>query len=235
MRLRVLLLLVAGSIPAPAIAGDAHLFSGVDVFGSAVLGSSKTTDGGAPVAGGGIVGNLRFGPAIAIGGHVGYQFDNPFSAFLSYRYTQGDVGWDVSFPRVGVSSGFEGSSISNALLGNVGYQMPLSETTAVTAHAGVGLSINTLSGVTEFDNQTGQFLATLADHSVWSSAAQIGLGIEHEINSSAKLSLGTSLLYLGGFETDAFRTGNLGTTEINPYRLNDVWTTGLNLSLRFEF
>ena len=49
------------------------------------------------------------------------------------------------------------------------------------------------------------------------------------------LGLDASIAYYGGFETGNNRSGNLGITSINPYRIDDVWRANLGGSFRFKF
>ena len=226
---------VAAFIPAPALADDTGFFAGLDLSGGAAFGSSGTTDGGAPWAGGGVVGNVKFHGAVGIGGEIGYRFDPALSAFVSYRHSQGGVNWDVDFPAFGIVSGFEGTAASDAVMANLGYDFALSGDTTLRASAGVGLSFNTLSDVVEKDGASGLFLADIAGHTHVSPAAQLGAGIRHRLAPSAILGLDAALSYNGGFATGTTRSGNLGVTPINPYGIDDVWRANIGASLRFEF
>src|SRR5690554_2854137 len=114
-------LLAASLFPLSASAEDIGLFGGLDLSGGVASGSSGTTNGGNPVAGGGIVENVEFGNTVGIGGHVGYRFDPAWSAFLSYQHVRGDVSWDAVFPLFGVTSNFDGTAISNVVLANLAY------------------------------------------------------------------------------------------------------------------
>lgn len=223
------------AVPVSAFAGERGFFAGPDVFGGAAFGSSSTTNGGMPAVGGGIVGDVKFGETWGIGGHVGYRFDPAMSAFISYQHIRGDVGWNAIFPLYGVSSRFEGSAISNALLGNIAYEFPLSAATTVKTTVGLGLTFNTLSGVVETDRASGLFLTDVANHTKIGAIAQVGLGIQHKIAQNVVVGLDGSIAYAGGFETGNIRSGNLGITDINPYAIDDVWRANLSGSIRFEF
>lgn len=127
-------------------------------------GSSSTKNGGWAVAGGGVVENVKFGGTVRIGGHVGYRFNPALSVFISYQHVRGDVSWDANFPMIGQASRFSGSATSDAILGNVAYDLPLSNATTVRATAGLGLTFNSLSGVVETDKTTSEFLSDVENH-----------------------------------------------------------------------
>jgi len=236
MHLRPLALACVVAMALPATAqGEDGVFAGLDILGGMASGSSSTTNGGAPIAGGGVVDNVKFGNTVGIGGHIGYRFDPARSVFISYQHIRGDIGWNANFPLYGVSSRFDGTAISNAILGNVAYEIPLSGATAIRTTAGLGLTFNTLSGLVETDVATGLFLANPAAHTKISPIAQIGVGLRHKIAASTTLALDSTIAYAGGFETGKTRTGNLGVTEINPYKIDDVWRANLAASIRFKF
>jgi hypothetical protein len=228
-------LVAASLLPVSALAKDTGFFTGLDLSGGKAFGSSKTTDGGAPWAGGGVVDNVRFGRTFGIGGHVGYRFDSALSGFISYQHVRGDVSWDAAFPMFGVSSDFKGTAISNVVMGNLAYDFALSDTTSIQAIAGAGLSFNSLSDVVETDVGTGLFLSDVKDHTRTSPAAQIGMGVRHKITPDIVLGLNASVNYTGGFETGNTRSGNLGITPITPYKIDDVWRVSLGALIRFEF
>ncbi len=122
--------------PATALAEAPGLFAGVEVTAGTASGSSGTRDGGAPFAGGGIVGNVQFGETLGIGGHVGYQFDTALSVFASYQHVRGDIGWNADFPAIGASSRFDGSALSDVILGNVAFDLALSDATTLSFAGG---------------------------------------------------------------------------------------------------
>ena len=186
---------------------------------------------GAPFAGGGIVENLEFGETIGLGGHFGYRFESSFSTFLSYQHARGSIGWDAVFPLISAASSYQGDALSNTVMVNVGYDWALTEATFIGASAGVGLSVNTLSGVVETDRPSGLFLSDVKDHSRVSPAAQVALSVQHTFASGLELGLNAAVSYTGGFDTGDTRVGNLGITAINPYRIDDVWRAGLGASL----
>jgi len=233
----LLRLAVLGTIafPVSALAAEQGFFAGLDASTGAAFGSSKTTNGGAPFAGGGVVDSVKFGAAWGIGGHVGYQFDPAMSAFISYQSIWGGVRWNTNYPSVGASSKFDGMAISNVILGNVAYEFPLSDATTLRTTAGLGVAFNTLSNVTETDRPTGIFLAGLASHTKVGPAAQVGLGFRHRIAPNTVLGLDGLVAYTGGFETGNTRNGNLGTTGINPYRIDDVWRASVSASIKASF
>lgn len=150
----VLAFMVLASGPATVSAAEHGIIAGLDVSTGIASGSSSTTDGGAPFAGGGAVTHVKLGEVTGIGAHIGYQPDPAVSVFISYQHVRGDIGWEAVFPLIGVASEFEGSAISNAVT--------------------------------------------------------------------------------GGFETGNTRVGNLGGTDINPYRISDVWRTSLVASIEFR-
>lgn len=219
----------------PVLAQDAGLFSGVDVSAGIASGSSDTTDGGALFGGGGVVENVEFGPALGIGGHVGYRFDPTLSAFISYRYESGDVSWDANFPTLGGGSRFAGNAISNTILANLAYDLTLSEATSIELSAGIGIALNTLDGVTETDIGTGTLFADVEDHTRLTPAAQVGVGIRHRLGPEATLGVDASLAYAGSFETGDSRDVSGSVTAINPYEIDNVWRARLTASLQFAF
>jgi len=228
--------LIAGSlVPAAALAGDNRVFVGLDLSGGKAFGSSQTTDGGASWAGGGVVKNVKFGNTVGIGGHAGYRFDPAFSGFVSYQHVGGGVSWNADFPLFGVASAFKGTAISHIFMGNLAYDLALSDTTSLRASAGAGFSLNAFSKIVETDVGTGFFLSDVEDHTKVNAAAQIGAGFEHRITEHLALGLDATVSYTGGFETGATRSGNLGVTPITPYKIDDVWRAGLKASVRFEF
>jgi hypothetical protein len=231
----LVLAFIAAALPATAFAGEPGFFAGLDVVGGIAAGSSGTINGGAPFAGGGVVNTVKFGKTTGIGGHIGYRFDPSASVFISYQHIQGDIGWNANFPAVGVASGFEGSAISNAVMGNVAYEFPLTTATAIRTTAGLGFTFNTLTGIAETDKATGIFLDDVADHTTIRPTAQIGAGIRHEIAPNITLGLDASIAYAGGFETGNTRRGNLGITDINPYRIDNVWRANFGASIRVAF
>jgi hypothetical protein len=235
LKLWISALIAASLVPVSARAEDTGFFAGLDWSAGMASGSSKTTNGGAPWAGGGVVSNVKFGGTIGIGGHAGYRFNPALSGFISYQHVRGDVSWDATFPLFGVSSDFKGTAISNVIMGNLAYDFALSDTTSIRTSVGIGLSFNSLSNVVERDVATGLFLADVADRTRTSPAAQIGAGIQHRIAPHAVLGLNASVSYTGGFETGDTRSGNLGVTPITPYKIDDVWRTNLTASLRFAF
>ncbi|WP_318912990.1 hypothetical protein [Shinella zoogloeoides] len=113
--------------------------------------------------------------------------------------------------------------------------MPLSEATTLRGTAGLGLTFNTLSGVTETDRGTGSFVSDVADHTKIGPVAQVGAGVWHRITPKAVLGLDALVSYAGGFETGNTRFGNLGTTPINPYEIDRVLRVNLGASIRFAF
>lgn len=234
-RLWVPATVVAMTLPAPAFAQDSGVFAGLDVSAGLASGSSSTTDGGAPFAGGGVVENVDFGTTVGIGGHLGYRLNPAFSAFVSYQHSRGDVSWDADFPLIGAASAFEGTAVSNAVMANIGYDVPLSGATSLEFTAGAGLSFNVLSGVVETDKATGIFLSDVAEQTRTSPVARIGAGLRHQVSPGVALGLNLSASYGGGFETGDTRSGNLGITEINPYEIDDIWRVDLGASVRFRF
>src|SRR5690606_23175705 len=210
-------------------------FVGLDASVGTVSGSSNTTDGGAPFAGGGVVRNVDFGTATGFGGHVGYRFNAAVSAFVSYRRLSSDVRWDADFPLAGVASSFRGKAVAHAVTANIGYDLAISDAVTARAAAGAGLTFNVLSDVVETDQGSGLFLADVARRTRTKPMAQLSLGIEHRISPGVAAGLTASASYGGGFETGDTRVGNLGVTDINPYRIGHIWRTGLAASVRFRF
>jgi hypothetical protein len=89
--------------------------------------------------------------------------------------------------------------------------------------------------VVETDQASGLFLADVASRTRTEPMAQLSLGIEHRISPGVSAGLTASASYSGGFETGDKRIGNLGVTDINPYRIGHIWRTDLAASLRLRF
>ena len=221
--------------PASASAGETGFFLGPDLSGGLAFGSSSTTNGGSAWAGGGIVSNVGFGTTVGIGGHAGYRFGPALSAFVSYEHAWGDVSWNATFPMMGVASLFKGAAISDVVMGNIAYDLVLSDRTTLRAGFGAGLSFNSLAGVVETDVASGGLVARLADHTRTSPAVRIGAGIEHRVGARTVLGLNTAVSYVGGFETGNTRSAGGAAMPIGPYRIDDVWRASLGASMRFEF
>lgn len=239
-KLSISTLIAALLVPVSAFAEDVQVegtgfFTGLDLSAGMAFGSSRTKDGGASWAGGGVVDNVKFGGTIGVGGHVGYRFNTALSGFISYQYVQGDVSWDAMFPLIGAASDFKGAAFSNVIMANLVNDFALSDTTSIRGSIGVGLAFNSLSDITETDAGSGLFLSDVRDHTEMSPAAQIGAGLWHKVASNAVFGLGASVSYTGGFETGDTRSGNLGVTPITPYKIDDVWRTNLSASIRFRF
>src|SRR5690606_26481513 len=97
---------------------------------------------------------------------------------------------------------------------------PLSDTLAVSVSAGVGITFNTLSDVVETDVGTGAFLSDVGRHTQAGPVARLGLGIQYRLTQKMRLGLDASFVHAGGFRTADTRSGNLGVTEIVPYRID---------------
>lgn len=217
-----------------AYAQESGFFAGVDMSGGTTQGSSSTRDGGAPFAGGGIVNKLKLGNTVGFGGHVGYRFSD-LSVFLSYQHVRGSVSWNADFPAIGSTSNYAGSAITDAVLANVAYDWPLTHVLAFRASAGLGVAFNTLSGVVENDQATGAFLSDVGNHTQVSPAAQVGVGFRYKPMPRMALGLDAVVAYTGGFRTADTRTGNLGVTQIVPYRIDNVWRPTLLVSFQYRF
>lgn len=234
MRVRLLALtsVLLAAWPTAGFAENRGVIAGLDIGLGTARGSSKTTDGGAPFAGGGIAGDVEFGTATAIGGHIGYRVDPALSLTLSYRHVRGDIRWSADFPQIGAMSRFEGAAISNVILGNVAYTLPISRAVGVDLGAGAGLTINRLSRVNETDGSTGIFLSQVASRSKIYPAARVAAGMHYWIMPGAALGVDAAFGYAGGFVTGSTRSGNLGITAINPYRIGNVWRADIGASFR---
>ncbi len=228
-------ILAASLVPLSAQAEKDDIFAGLGLSTGIARGSSNQTDGGAAGVGGGIVENIKFGNARGFGGHVGYRLSPAWSTFASYQHLRGDVSWDARFPAINAISSFAGKATSNLILANLGYDLPISDSTAFTAGLGLGASFNSLSNVVEINQPGNSFLSDVGDNTQISPAAQISIGLEHKIMPHALLKLDATFAYTGGFETASTRTGNLGTTPITAYEINHVWRTGIGASLRLAF
>ena len=229
---------LVATLPVAAQAKDQDFFIGVDVLGGVASGSSSTKNGGGVLPlfnGDGVVDHVHFGEMIGIGGHIGYRLNPTWSATISYQHFRGDVRWDATFPTYGGASGFDGKATSNVIIGHIAYTRPLSEATSASVKAGLGVAFNRLSKVAETDMASGLFVSDLAAHTKTSPTAQIGLGIEHKLTPGMSVGLDAAFAYAGGFETGNTRSGNLGVTSINPYKIDDVWRGTLGASLKVAF
>ncbi len=232
---RILLACLTGLVPVAAQAEDGPLFAGIDLAAGLAAGTSSTTNGGAAFAGGGVVNNIGFDPALGLGGHLGYRFDPAWTGQLRYSHTRGGVRWDADFTLIGATSQFAGTASSDVIMGQVNHDWALSPSTALTTGLGLGVSFNTLSGVVETDQGTGTFLSDVEHHTMINPAAQLQLGLEHTLAPGAILGLEAGVAYAGAFETGATRRGNLGVTSIQPYRLDHVWRASLGASFKVSF
>jgi opacity protein-like surface antigen len=222
-------------LPACACAAESGFFGGIDVSASRMHGSSDTRDGGAAFAGGGVVGNVKFGNAAGIGGEFGYRFDSPWSASIGYQHVRGRIGWEADFPMFDIASRFAGHATGNAIMANVAREFPLSDAVAIRAFAGMGITYNTLSDVVETDVGTEAFLSDVGRHTRTGPVARLGLGIQYRLTRKMLLGLDASYVHAGGFRTADTRSGNLGVTEIVPYRIDRAKRTDLAVSLRRDF
>jgi len=240
MRIKGLILsaIFVATLPVAARAEDRDFFAGVDVLGGVATGSSSTKDGGGVLPsfnGDGVVENVRFGGLVGIGAHIGYRFKPSWSAIVSYQHVRGNVSWDARFATYGGRSSFDGTASSDVIMGSIAYARPLSEATSVSVKAGLGVTFNRLSDLVETDRGTGLFGSDVAGHTKTGPTAQIGLGIQHRLSPSATIGLDAAFAYVGGFETGNTRNGNLGVTNINPYKIDDVWRGTLGVSLKVAF
>lgn len=229
--------LAAMLVASPALADDTGFFVGGGVFAEKAFGSSSTINGGALWGGGGIVDNVRFGTGAGGGLQAGYRFDDARSVFVSYDYSRSDVDWDAAFPALGpgVKSRFDGTAVSNALMGNFAYDFALSDATKLQTSVGAGLSLNTLLNVRESDFSNGGFISNLENHTQISPVAQLGASLTHHITPGITLSLNASASYTRGFETGNSRSDNVVTTDITPYEIENIWRTKVGTALRFAF
>lgn len=218
------------AFPVMTLAHERGFFAGIDTTVGIAQGSSSTKNGSG-FGGGGVANDVKFGNTVGIGAHVGYQFDHALSALISYQHTQGDVDWRVDFPTQ--ATNISGTATSNAILLNLAYDWHASDDTIIRATAGAGPTFNTLSKMTE--TQEGEFLSNPEKHTMVSPMVQLGASIQHYLSPRAVLSLNATVAYTGGFRTGDTRTGNLGRTNINPYKIDDVWRAGLGVSMQVRF
>lgn len=233
----IMLSLMAASmvLSEPAIADESGFFAGVDAFGTSTRASSNTRNGGAAFAGGGVVKNVDFDGAAGIGGHAGYRFDSAWSAFASYGYSRGDVSWDAVFPAFGVASSFSGSATTQMVLGNVAYDFAITPKATASISAGAGIAFNALSDVVERDKPTSLFLSDVKNHTQASPVVRIGVGYRYRVTRHVVLGADAAVARMGGFRTGDTRSGNLGVTDITPYRMHDAWQASLGASMRILF
>ncbi len=223
-------------LPSLGFAQEPGFFAGLDTSVGIAQGSSGTSDGGAPFAGGSVISDVKFDHTTGIGGHFGYALDSSWSLFLSYQYVRSDIQWDASFPNYyGAASHFSGKAVSNTVLANVGYDVALTDAFSFRATAGLGVAFNSLSDVTETDQPTSLFLSDVADHTESSPAAQLGVGLRYALARNTVIGLDAAVAYVGDFRTGDERTGSLGVTEINPYKIDDVWRESLGASIEVSF
>ena len=229
--------LAAMLVASPALTDDTGFFVGGGAFAEKAFGSSSTTNAGASWGGGGIVDNVRFGTGVGGGLHAGYRFDDARSIFMSYDYSRSDISWEAAFPALGpnTKSRFDGTAVSNALMGNFAYDYALSDATTLQTSVGAGLSLNTLLNVRESDFSSGGFTSNLENHTQISPVAQVGASLTHHITPGITLSLNASASYTRGFETGNSRSDNVVTTGITPYEIENIWRTKVGASLRFAF
>lgn len=231
----LLAIAVSSVFSTSAFAEESGFFVGIDVSGGVAHGSSDTKNGGG-FGGGGVVDDVKFGNTVGIGGHVGYRFNSSWSTFLSYQHFRGDIDWDANFPPpILGSTHFSGTARSDVLMANVAYAFPLSEATDFRVSGGLGVSFNKLSDVVETVQGTGQFVSDVHSDTKVSPAARIAAGIQHKLSPDVVFGLDASLAYAGKFRTGDTRFGNLGTTSINPYEIDDAWRASLTASLLFRF
>lgn len=217
-----------------AVAED--FFAGLDVSWGKVSGGSRTTNGGGAIGGGGTVYDLAFRQSLGVGMHAGYRLDHAFSASVSYEYIQTGVSWKASYvdPLAG-DGAFDGSAVSNLLMANATFRHPISDSTSFELRGGLGAAINVLANVVETDITSGALVSNVGQGVSVSPAARLGVGLSHEIAPHALLALNTSATYLGGFTTGETRFGNLGTTAITPYTIENAWRAEISASLRVGF
>lgn len=235
-------LIIALILPVPVIAENAGFFAGIDASSGIAHGHSNTKNGGGdPInnipGAGGIVENVKFKEVNGIGAHVGYQFNDTLSAFISYQHIRSKVSWDANFPLFGggVASSFNSTATSNALFGNIACEWALTDLTAIKTSAGLGFTYNTLSSTKEIDKASGLFLSKVASHREISPAMQLAGGLRHKVSPNLTLGIDALIAYMDGFETGDTRSGNLGVTRINPYKIDGVWRASLDASLTFHF
>ncbi len=222
-------------VPTSALAEARGYFWGLDASVGTASGSSSTTDGGAPFAGGGVTSHVKFGSTTGIGAQAGYRIDPDLAVFASYQHIHGHVAWRAHFPLVGASSEFTGKATTQALMVNVSHRWPLSDATSIKARLGLGVAANSLSGMVETDSASGSFLSNPANHTKTSPTALIGASVQHEVTQKTLLGFDISVAHSGSFQTGNTRTGNLGVTSITPYKIDKVWRVNLGASVNMAF
>lgn len=122
------------------------------------------------------------------------------------------------------------------ILANAAYSYSLSEATALTATAGLGLSINGLSNIFESSTTSGEF-AKVGNNTQYDTAARLGLSLSHQIAPSLTLGLDGALAYTGGFSKEHSRSRiDVNATEaIGPYAVQNVWAATVTASLKASF
>lgn len=234
MQPKQILFLVAAfaSCMAAAAASGSPFFVGMEFSIGPTSGSSSETNGGAPWAGGGVVSDVQVGSSTMLGGHVGYRFNPNWAVSVGYQRSKADIRWNADFPNIWFKSHYAGSAISNQLIGNLLYAIPLSDP-AATIHlsAGGGLAFNKLSNIVESTLETGVFLSDVADNSQTAPVGQLGAGLSYRLSPKVVLGLNGKLSYVGKFETGNTRSGNLGVTDINPYRIDNMWRKSIGVTL----
>lgn len=197
------------------------------------VGTSYTTDGGASFGKGGVVSDVRFAPAISMGGEIGYRFGPSMSAFVSVDHVEGAAGWMARYAG-GILAHFNGRAASDIIMGNVRFTLLASEKTSIDIGVGAGVALNTLRNVTESD-AWGSIYADVHDRTLVKPAARLSVGLQHELAPSVLVGAAAALSYVGGFSTADTRDAGLGAEPIKPYVLSDVWSASVTASLKVRF
>src|SRR5690554_1711799 len=115
------------------------------------------------------------------------------------------------------------------------YRQPISPSTSVQLHGGLGASINGLADISERGQFGGQF--EIVGGRRTSFATNFGVILEHQFKPAIVVSGGFGASYLGDFESGASRTiVSSGLIEqIVPYRLTNTWAGTFMASLRVNF
>lgn len=226
--------LVVLLVTTPATAGETGFFAGLNGGAAFRSGSSGTTDGGAPWAGGGTVSDVRFQTAFLVGAHAGYRFSPNLSAFVSYENISGGVAWQARFPTTTIVSRFNALATSQVVLANATFSHGLSDATKIDLTGGLGLATNNLTSIRE---TAPGFEAFVEEGNQTSLAARAGIGLEHRIGRSVTFGANAALTYQGGFTTGGTRSAPaFNVTEaIRPYRLDDTWGVTVGAFTRVSF
>jgi len=174
-----------------------------------------------------------------LAGVIGYKYSDLLRVDASYTHLKNKLSWQGDFKGLANPSSFTADTTSHILLLN-GYLhgKGLSEGTFDTFDpfigAGIGLVRNDMSNIVEtFFGGTGNALPK--DSKDLHPAIRVGIGVDTEITPSLALTSGLDAYWLGEFQTDDSRINNGGNQLIGAWSVDDVFSVGMSLGLRYTF